>query len=140
MKCRSARAPTRSPQKRHVIDAYMAGREEYKAAWMLLLDKLGQAVPTWDELVAGGIVQNGEVGFVVDPVMSLCRLIRPSDVRIGRAIDWPTYGAIMTVEQAVEVTGQTPNPLHVIDGQVGVLIYEDGGAFVSPNDPRLATV
>jgi hypothetical protein len=33
-----------------------------------------------------------------------------SDVRTGRAIDWPIDGAIMTVEEAVEVTGRTPHP------------------------------
>jgi hypothetical protein len=33
----------RSPQKPHGISAYIAGREEYEAAWMLLLEKVARA-------------------------------------------------------------------------------------------------
>jgi len=61
-----------------------------------------------------------------------------SDVRTGRAIDWPIDGAIMTVEEAVEVTGRTPHPIHVIDRHVGVLIYEDGGSWDARRGPMAA--
>jgi hypothetical protein len=61
-----------------------------------------------------------------------------SDVRTGRATDWPIDGAIMTVEEAVEVTGRTPHPIHVIDRHVGVLIYEDGGSWDARRGPMAA--
>jgi len=73
MKRRRARAPMRSPQKPHGISAYIAGREEYEAAWTLLLEKVARARRRGT--TGGRIVQNGGVGFVRTR-RRVCRLTR----------------------------------------------------------------
>jgi hypothetical protein len=129
-------------------NVYIAGRSEYEAHQTDLTLKTGMAAPTWGELIAAGAVEGDQVGIVMQPDMGIIRFVCPSEIRSGKFAEVPTHGAVAPVEKAIEalrmVRDMTPEyeamvRAFAVDGEVGLLFYEDVTSVASPGYVRALT-
>jgi hypothetical protein len=124
------------------VGAYIATRKEYEESRPKLMAK-GLNAPEWEKLT---IVEDGKVGIITDPGRGLVRLVEPSLITSGRAAEQPKHAAVTTVKKAVkvmrEVTKGSAAEIEAavraaaVNGEVGLLFYENRTAITSPEHAR----